>query len=85
MNSKNDYDFKNKKLLQMFDSTDLKEAVYNIYDSGMKDDTLALLYARRHIVHPHGILGGPGKSYDPSSLTFLGSWLKCKDNVTLLG
>ena len=48
MNSKNNYDLKNQKLLQMFDSTDLKEAVSNIYDSGMKDDTLALLCARTH-------------------------------------
>ena len=33
------FDFK-----QMFDSMDLKEAVPNLYDSGMKYDTLALLY-----------------------------------------
>ena len=33
------FDFK-----QMFDSMDLKESVSDMYDSGMKDDTLALLY-----------------------------------------
>ena len=33
------YDYK-----QMFDSMDLEEAVSDLYDSGMKDNTLKLLY-----------------------------------------
>ena len=33
------YDYK-----QMFDAMNLKEAISDLYDSGMKDDTLALLY-----------------------------------------
>ena len=39
------YDYK-----QMFDSMDLQEAVSDLYDSGMKDNTLSLLYdANRNI------------------------------------
>ena len=29
---------------QMFDSMDLEESISDLYDSGIKDDTLALLY-----------------------------------------
>ena len=35
---------------QMFDSMDLEEAISDLYDSGMKDNTLALLYdANRNV------------------------------------
>ena len=39
------FDFK-----QMFDSMDLKETISDLYNSGIKDDTLVLLYkANRHV------------------------------------
>ena len=39
------FDFK-----QMFDSRDIKETISDLYNSGIKDDTLVLLYeANRHV------------------------------------
>ena len=40
------FDFK-----QMFDSMRLKEAISDLYDSGMQDDTLSLLYDSNKDIH----------------------------------
>jgi hypothetical protein len=36
---------------QMFDSIDLKEAISDIYDTGVDDDNLALLYRGNEEIH----------------------------------
>ena len=70
---------------QMFDSMDLKESISDLFDSGMNDDTLALVYNANTNINvrvktPYGLI--EEKSWPPTRLTHWGSSFFLKNQIS---